>query len=489
MKTVSLFVILSVLFCTNKLQAQFDATLPIFTSDNMQSLQGIKQKVGTSVYEWIRPAANNATLSKYIGAMAVNPSNLSQVFFVDNSSVPKLYTFNKNTSTETNTTQTFLGATQGSNGGAVLPVIESESALGINMMTLRSSDNKGFAISKDNKLFTFSTISPYTINSIAPVIADEPGNAISFASVKGGGLMTNTNNNLTALVNVLQADLTYKYYFFQIDPATAKAKFIKETFMNFNGFDDPTMFLSGVGVTNDGSIFNSLYNGNESSLYKYNSITNSFNVNLATGNQAIGDVSGAGKVTTSSNLVLAINFSDVTGIFNAKEKTTTINWSVFSDEAISKYNVESSVDGINFKTVATQLPAGQNGQFKYRQLVNVANNGITYYRIAAVRINNTIKYSAIATVDETNNIKTTITTYPNPTTDVINIKLSESKIVEQINILDIKGSAVVQVKTGDIPITNKQINLNQYNLRAGQYYVQVLFADKQKQTTAFSIQR
>jgi Secretion system C-terminal sorting domain len=489
MKSVTLFAMLSALFCTNTVQAQYDASLPIFTSDNIQSLQGIKQKVGTTVFEWVRPAASNTTLSKYIGAMAVNPSNLSQVFFVDNSSVPKLYTFNKNTSTETNTSQTFMGASQGSNGSATLPIIESESALGINMMTIRSNDNKGFAISKDNKLFTFSTVSPYLINSVAPVIADEPGNAVSFASAKGGGLMTNTNNNLTALVNVLQVDLTYKYYFFQIDPATAKAKFIKETFMNFNGFDDPTMFLSGVGVTNDGSIFNSLYNGNESSLYKYNSTTNSFNVNLATGNQAIGDVSGAGKVLTGSNLVLAINFSDVTGLFNGKEKTTAINWSVFSDEAISKYNVESSVDGINFKTVATQLPIAQNGQYKYKQTVSVTNNGITYYRIAAVRVNNTIKYSAIITVDETNNIKTSISTYPNPTTDFLNVKLSESKVIEQINILDSKGVNVGQIRTGDMPIANKQISLNQYNLKSGQYYLQVYFADKQKQTTAFSVQR
>jgi hypothetical protein len=486
MKSLSLLAMLSVLFCTNKVQAQYDATQPIYTSDNIQSLQGLKQKIGPTIIEWSRPLANNTNLAKYIGAMAINPSNLSEVFFVDNSATPVLYKFNKNNSTETSTGQTFVGASQGTNTGGTLPMLVGETALGVNMMAISSTLNKGYAISKENKLYNFSL----TTNAISAgaAITDVAGNAVSFTNAKGGGLMANASNKLTALINIKQADLTYKYYFFEIDPTTAKAKFVKETFMNYNGFDDPTMFLSGAGVTSDGSIYNSLYNGNESSLYKYNKVTNSFDVNLATANQSIGDVSGSGQVAANSGL-LAINFTNVTGSYNASEKTTTINWGVYADEPLSKFNVQSSTDGNTFKTVATQTASALNGQFNYKQNVASSNNGFVYYRIAAVRTNNTEKYSAIITVDESNNVKTDITTYPNPASYFFTLKLSEPKAVEMISIVDSRGATLAQIKVGGNVIVSKRINLDQYNLKNGQYFVKVMFTDNQKQTASLTIQR
>jgi hypothetical protein len=493
MKSVTLLATLFAISCTNSVFAQFDATKPIFTSDNIQSLQGIKQKVGTTVTEWRRPGANASNLSKYIGAMAVNPSNLSQVYFVDNSAVPVLYTFNTATQTETNTTKTFTGATQGSNGSATLPILESENALGINMMAISGTLNKGFAISKEHKLFSFDVGVPSPVISAPLSITDAQGNAVSFANAKGGGLMANNRSRLTALVNVLQPDLTYRYYYFDIDPTTGQAKFLKETFINFNNFDDNTMYISGSGVTSDGAIYNSLYNGNESSLYKFSPGNNSFDVFLSTNNQSIGDVSGAGQVQVAPNgalnTTLAIDFNDIAGSYSAKEKLTTIKWSVSSDEPISKFYVQSSTDGTNFKTIGTQSSTGANGLNSYAFTTASTNNSLVYYRISALKPSGLQKISKVIIVDETSDIKTSISTFPNPATNFCIIKLSEAKIISQVNILDARGQAVAKVKGSSTATTSKQISLQELNLVSGQYYVQVIFDDQQRQTIAMSVQR
>jgi hypothetical protein len=491
MKPVSLLATLFAIFCTTNVQAQYDANFPIYASDNIQALQGIKQKVGTTVTEWIRPGASATNLSKYIGAMAVNPTNLAQVYFVDNSAIPTLYTYNNITHTETNTNKNFVGSSQGSNGSTSLPMLASEDALGINMMAISFLLNKGFVISKERKLYSFEINTP-SPSVYAPIlITDAPSNTVLFANSKGGGLIANNRGKLTALVNILQADLTYKYYYFNINTLTGEATFTGEAFISFYNFDDNSMYISGAGVTANGDFYCALYNGNESTLYKHNNDNNSFEVNIATYSQSIGEVTGAGMLNVSPfgifNATLAIDYNDVSGLFNLKEKTTTIKWNLYSDEPITKFYVQSSIDGANFKTIATQTANSNNGQNSYALATASKNNTIVYYRIAAVRPDGSQKISKIISVDESNT-KTYITTYPNPATNFVTVKLADARVIGQVNILNTGGQVVAKIKGAIQATVSQQINLLEYNLVTGQYYIQVIFDNQEKQTIPVSIQ-
>jgi hypothetical protein len=491
LKPLSLLATLLAIFCTTNVQAQYDANFPIYASDNIQALQGIKQKVGTTVTEWIRPGASATNLSKFIGAMAVNPSNLAQVYFVDNGAVPTLYTYNNITHTETNTNKNFTGSSQGSNGSTSLPMLASEDVLGINMMAISTLLNKGFAISKEHKLYSFDVGTPSPGIFGPTLITDAPSNTVLFANAKGGGLMANNRGKLTALVNILQADLTYKYYYFSINTITSEATCTGEAFISFYNFDDNSMYISGAGVTANGNFYCALYNGNESTLYKHNPDNNLFEVNMATYSQSIGEVTGAGMLNVNPlglfNSTLAIDFNDITGSFNAKEKSTTIKWDISSDEPINKFYVESSIDGVNFKTVATQTATGINGHNSYALTTASKNNTIVYYRISAIRPDGSQKISKIISVNESN-IKTSISTFPNPATNFITVKLAEAKVISQINLLNTKGQVVAKIKGDTAAVLSKQINLLEYNLVAGQYYVQVIFDNQDKQTIPVSIQ-
>ncbi len=286
-------------------QVTFNPAIPVMVTDNSQSLQGLKQEYFnlTPAYLWERPGINTGNISMYIGSIALNPNNLSEVFFSDNSATNKLYYYNKATNAEVFTGSTFTGATQGVNTGGSLPVIGTENLFGINMMVINNTNNTGYAISRNKNLYTFGTSSPYTISNLG-LITDQPGNAVLYANAVGGGLMVNIDNRLTALVNIPQAGGTFKYYFFDIDPTTLKAKLIYQTDFVYGGFQDNTSFIMGAGITNvnSSSIYCSLYTGVETIVYSYNSPTNLFGDNangiyVSTNNNAFGDISGIGKTS------------------------------------------------------------------------------------------------------------------------------------------------------------------------------------------------
>ena len=349
--------------CLQLCQAQtnFNATIPLLVSDDVQSLQGLNQQylnTSTGAYQWQRTNSNTNDLAMYIGSIALNPNNLKQVFFSDNSATNKLIVFNRETSTETYTNNNFIGATQGVNTGGALPVIGTENAFGINMMVINGTNNTGYAIGRNKTLYTFGITFPYIITNVG-TITDAPGNSVLYANAIGGGLMVNTDNRLTALVNVPQAGGSFKYYFFDIDPATLVAKLIFETNFTFGGFQDNTSFIMGAGITNENStsIYCSLYTGVESIVYKYSPIVNLFGddpvngVYVVTNNNAFGEVSGVGKTSIKADLPI-LDFVWL--------GTTSSAWATASNW--NKNAIPTSTDPVIISSGTTFAPAISNTQ-------------------------------------------------------------------------------------------------------------------------------
>jgi hypothetical protein len=352
-------------------QTTFDANKPLYVSDNSNALEGLKQNAvfPQPQFIWQRPNLNVSNPDMYMGSMAINPNNLSEVFFSDNSVTNKLFVFNRATGLETNTGKTFAGASQGSNPVA-LPSIYDESFFGVNMMVVNGSNNTGYAISRNKTLYTFGITSPYTITNQG-VITDAPGNAILFANSIGGGLMVNTDNRLTALINIYNpTDYTYAYYFFDIDPVTKIARFISQVYVNYYGFQDNLSYVSGVGITNESStsMYVSIYTSGESTIYN-NFVGNTFtNTYSATNSQSIGDVSGVGK--TSIKATLAVTDFIWQG-------TTSNNWATANNW--NKNAVPTSTDnviipsGTSFAVTVSIIQAVKNITVNSGAIVTLTN--------------------------------------------------------------------------------------------------------------------
>jgi hypothetical protein len=469
------FTLLLVVFSISFSFAQnFDATQPIFTSDNSNCLQGIKQKVVNVLYNWQRPGLNANDLGKYIGALAINPNSPSKVFFTENSTGSnKLYMYDRATDTETYLNQMFTGAGQGANA-IPTPNISGEDVFGITMMTIDKNLNIGYALSRNNVLYSFQTTSPYAITNLG-VVQNAAINPVAFSANKGGGLMVAYTSTLVALINILQMDGTYKYYFYEINPQDMKARLSKQTNFDFFGFSDNTMFSSGVCAVGDGTIFASIYNGTESGIYKYNVTTNTFVHEFSTLSQAVGDMTGTGEVKATSN-ILAINHTNITATFNSTTNKTTLNFS--NNANAQSATIQASANGVDFTNITS---VNLNNTLNNSVVINAQQvshpNKLQYYRIVTKYTNQTIAYSTIVLVNETtNSIKNVaISTYPNPTTDVLNISFNKATIINAGALLNADGRIVANLPLNNLnAISSMQITLSKYIKTKGLYYIKLL---------------
>ena len=179
--------------------------------------------------------------------------------------------------------------------------------------------------------------------------------------------------------------------------------------------------------------------------------------------------------TLSSNL---INFR---GLF--ADNKTKLSWKVLSDGQVQYFEIQRSLDGINFTSVGqvdaqSSLPA--SAAYTYIDVPD--NKGIQriYYRIKLVNKNgSTAKYSNIISIVFTTNEKGKLTVFPNPVKDILEIQLySKSATKVKIEIFESSGrlihSSATTVQKGNNVITMDELT----NQPRGLYFVQVYINDE-----------
>ena len=98
--------------------------------------------------------------------------------------------------------------------------------------------------------------------------------------------------------------------------------------------------------------------------------------------------------------VLPVTFTSVKAW--QQNKNITVQWKVANEINIKNYEVEKSVDGINFTKVNTTLSAGSfAGNYLYKWLDESAVAGDNYYRIKSNGINEKFSYSEAVASDGT----------------------------------------------------------------------------------------
>ena len=108
----------------------------------------------------------------------------------------------------------------------------------------------------------------------------------------------------------------------------------------------------------------------------------------------------------------------------------------------------------------------------------------TYYRIKAIGVDGNIVYSNTYTLTTNHSPLTTISVYPNPVQDKLNVTLTNSLSNNyKLRILTIAGIEVV--KRGEVLVNNSTITLPVSNLAAGVYSIELTDAQGNKQLKKF----
>ena len=119
---------------------------------------------------------------------------------------------------------------------------------------------------------------------------------------------------------------------------------------------------------------------------------------------------------------LPIRFSSMKA--SMQQTGVLINWQVENEGNTKLYEVEKSIDGVNFIKIGT-INANNTGTASYNWVDLVPNEGNNYYRIRLVTQSGSVAYSQVALVKTGSQVTPGIAVYPNPIVDgVIGLQMN-----------------------------------------------------------------
>ena len=178
---------------------------------------------------------------------------------------------------------------------------------------------------------------------------------------------------------------------------------------------------------------------------------------------------GNGFVTVQTNITLPIQLTN----FSAKEEngSSNLSWATSFELNNKGFNLQHSTDAANFSVIGFVNSKGNsftttNYNFKHYN----PSIGKNYYRLQQVDIDGKITYSKIEMV-EIKKSKQSISIYPNPTSEVINIKSKEK--ISFIELVDVSGRMIQS-------FASPQTKIDVRMLTTGIYVLKVRFATGEK---------
>jgi len=170
---------------------------------------------------------------------------------------------------------------------------------------------------------------------------------------------------------------------------------------------------------------------------------------------------------------LPITLLDFTAKLN-QNNYTILNWITANELNSAYFDIEKSTDGQHFsflhKVMAAQF---SNSTLQYHDIDSNPAKGFTYYRIKMVDNNGDFKYSNTQFV-YTNLQNATVSVWPNPATNFINITISDAETPYQsFAFVNGIGQTVFQADLKTYQDTKNNYTIPCNNLPSGLYYLQL----------------
>jgi hypothetical protein len=125
--------------------------------------------------------------------------------------------------------------------------------------------------------------------------------------------------------------------------------------------------------------------------------------------------------------ILPVNFGKFRG-WAPNTSTNTIEWEVFAETGVDKYEIEKLSSGDVFRSIGVQSPSNNGLDLTYTFNDNAPNGGDNFYRIKATELTGEITYSPVIRVRNGGVTATAMKVYPNPVTgSTVNISLQGIK--------------------------------------------------------------
>ncbi len=151
-----------------------------------------------------------------------------------------------------------------------------------------------------------------------------------------------------------------------------------------------------------------------------------------------------------------------------REKAAILTWETASEENNSHFEIQRSIDGIEFSTIGTVTGAGTTHEEQtYEFTDNIPMNGENYYRLKQVDFQNEgYEFSNIVLIETQNDLVLTIAPNPIEKGSELNI-ITKERLIFDFTVFDITGRIVKYYPN----IDGQNIDLN--DLETGTYIYQI----------------
>jgi hypothetical protein len=289
------------------------------------------------------------------------------------------------------------------------------------------------------------------------------------------------NASATALGYTLPAtvDAVSGVHYYTISRVNAAS--VSQPTLELSGNQTIQIFFGNNDVVTNGSTLTIVKN-------KFNALTNWFDIGGSGGPAYSGGANLSGSVTSTSapsafnsfsTFALADGFGGgnvlpiVLLYFNAKPDNgqVDLSWGTSTESNNSYFSIEKSSNGQDFaflENINTKAPGGNsNMALDYSALDLNPYFGINYYRLKQTDLDGNFTYSKVVAVNFSK--KTTVTIYPNPTSDIVYISgINSKEKTLTVEWFDIGGRNLlrqtVDVHNG-IAILNPLFSTGVYTLR------------------------
>ncbi|MEO6868518.1 MAG: T9SS type A sorting domain-containing protein, partial [Ginsengibacter sp.] len=161
--------------------------------------------------------------------------------------------------------------------------------------------------------------------------------------------------------------------------------------------------------------------------------------------------------------VLEATINDFKGIVSNKK--AQLSWSVLNNYVINYFEIESSIDGVNFSSLA-KINSSQSDlavvTYEYTDQSQLIKSSVIYYRLKMVNFANKFTYSKIVRLSNGNNNSMDVKMFPNPVRDNMRISIyAASDEILQLSIYNAAGSLMRTMSTS-ISRGNSILNVSDF---------------------------
>jgi hypothetical protein len=159
-----------------------------------------------------------------------------------------------------------------------------------------------------------------------------------------------------------------------------------------------------------------------------------------------------------------------------ENETTLLQWSTTEEINSDRFEIENSLDAINWQKIGEAKANGKSTVLSHYQFVDKTPfSGLNYYRLKMIDTDGTFAYSRIESIKLSAAVQTVM--YPNPVSDRLFFETTKGVSILKVNLTNSNGIHVLAANNADL---NEGIDLSKFP--AGIYFVNITLSDSRVET-------